>query len=75
MAAAFALTAATCWGAGDFTGGLATRRSDAFRTVLLSYSVGLVALTIVALARAEVIPSLADMVWGALASPPYKNQA
>jgi uncharacterized membrane protein len=67
LAAALALTAASCWGAGDFTGGLATRRSDAFRTVLIAYSVGMVVLIIVALARAEAIPSIADLGWGALA--------
>ena len=67
FAAALALTAATCWGAGDFTGGLATRRTDAFLTVLGGYSVGLVLLVIVALARAEPIPPLADLGWGAAA--------
>lgn len=67
FAAVFALTAAACWGAGDFTGGLATRRSDVFRTVLVSYSVGLIAMVIVALARAETVPPTADLAWGALA--------
>jgi drug/metabolite transporter (DMT)-like permease len=63
----FALTAATCWGAGDFTSGLATRRSDAFRSVLIAYCVGLGVLVIIALARAEPLPSLAQLGWGALA--------
>lgn len=67
LAAALALTAATCWGAGDFTGGLATRRFGAFRSVLIAYSVGLCVLVIVAVARAEVVPSLSDLGWGALA--------
>ena len=66
LAALFALTAATCWGAGDFTGGLATRRSDAFRSVLITYSVGLAALAIVSLIRAEKLPPLADLGWGAV---------
>ncbi len=67
VVAALALSAAGCWGAGDFSGGLAARRSDPFRSVLLVYSVGLVALVIVALARAEPLPPLADLAWGALA--------
>ena len=67
FATVFALTAATCWGAGDFTGGLAARRSDAFRSVLIAYCVGLVALVILALARAEALPPPADLGWGALA--------
>lgn len=66
LAAVFALTAASCWGVGDFTGGLATRRSDAFRAVLISYSVGMLALLGVALAHAENMPSLPDLGWGAL---------
>ena len=65
LAALLALTAATCWGAGDFTGGLATRRSDAFRSVLITYTVGLAALAIVTLIRAESLPPLADLGWGA----------
>ncbi len=64
--ALLALTAATCWGSGDFAGGLASRRSSVFRTVLISYSIGLVALVIVALARGEPLPPPADLAWGAL---------
>jgi drug/metabolite transporter (DMT)-like permease len=62
-----ALSAAAIWGSGDFTGGLAARRIGAFHTVLLSYSVGLLALVIVALARLEKLPLPADLLWGALA--------
>jgi drug/metabolite transporter (DMT)-like permease len=65
--ALFALAAAVGWGSGDFTGGLASRRIGAFRTVLFSYSVGLAALLIVALARGEILPPAADLWWGALA--------
>jgi drug/metabolite transporter (DMT)-like permease len=67
LAILLALTAATVWGTGDFTGGLASRRVDAFRSVLIAFSVGLVAFTIVALARAEPLPPPADLAWGALA--------
>ena len=59
-----ALSAAASWGAGDFTGGLATRRSDTFRAVLAIFGVGLVALTLVALALGEAFPSRADLFWG-----------
>jgi drug/metabolite transporter (DMT)-like permease len=67
MAAVFALTAATCWGAGDFSGGLASRRSDPFRSVLFIYAIGLVALLVVAVATADPVPPLADFAWGAVA--------
>lgn len=67
LSAVFALCAATCWGSGDFSGGVATRRMGAFRAVLFSYSVGLVALVVVALARAEPFPPPIDLAWGAAA--------
>ena len=67
MAAGLALTAAACWGAGDFSGGLASRKSSPFRSVLLIYSVGLVALGIVAFARGEALPPASDLIWGAVA--------
>jgi drug/metabolite transporter (DMT)-like permease len=67
IAAALALTAATCWGAGDFCGGLASRRSDPFRSVLMVYSIGLAVLLVVVAVRAERLPPFADLAWGALA--------
>jgi uncharacterized membrane protein len=65
--ALFALTAATCWGSADFSGGLAARRSDAYHSVLVSYSVGLAALAVLALARGEALTTPADLGWGAVA--------
>jgi drug/metabolite transporter (DMT)-like permease len=67
LAALFALTAAAAWGSGDFTGGVVARRVGPFHTVLISYTVGLLALVIVALARGEMLPPPADLAWGALA--------
>lgn len=67
LAVLFALSAAASWGSGDFTGGLVSRRVGPFHTVLISYSVGLFALVIVALARRESFPPVSDLIWGALA--------
>ncbi len=67
LAALFALSAAAAWGSGDFTNGLAARRAGAFRAVLVSYTVGLLALAGVALARGEMLPPLPDVLWGAAA--------
>lgn len=67
LAAVFALSAATAWGSGDFSGGLAARRIGPFHTVLISYSIGLIALALAALARHENLPPPADLMWGALA--------
>ena len=63
----FALSAAAAWGSGDFTAGLASRRVGPFHTVLISYTVGLLALVIVALIRQEQLPPTSDLIWGALA--------
>jgi drug/metabolite transporter (DMT)-like permease len=67
LAALFALSAAAAWGSGDFTGGMAARRVGPFHTVLISYSVGLLALVFLALTRLERLPPLVDLMWGALA--------
>jgi drug/metabolite transporter (DMT)-like permease len=66
LAATFALFAAITWGSGDFTGGLATRRIGPLYTVLISYTVGLLVLTVAALARHEQIPPPTDLIWGAM---------
>jgi drug/metabolite transporter (DMT)-like permease len=63
----FALSAAIAWGSGDFTAGLVSRRVGPFHTVLISYSVGLLALAIVALVRREQFPPASDLIWGAIA--------
>ena len=67
LTATFALSAAAAWGSGDFTGGLVSRRIGAFHTILISYTVGLIALVIIALARHELLPSPVVLMWGALA--------
>jgi len=61
------LIAAFCWGAGDFGNGLAARRLDPIRAVLVSYGFGLAALVVIALARREQLTIPADLAWGALA--------
>lgn len=67
LAALFALSAAAAWGSGDFTNGLVARRLGPFHTILIAYTVGLLALVIVALARLEQLSPPADLIWGALA--------
>jgi drug/metabolite transporter (DMT)-like permease len=67
LVAILALSAAAAWGSGDFTSGLAARRIGPFHTVLISYTVGLFALVIIALTRQEQISPPIDLMWGALA--------
>jgi drug/metabolite transporter (DMT)-like permease len=67
LAALYAVTAAACWGRGDFTGGLGARRFGTFGSVLISYAIGLIALAVIAVSRAEPFPASADLLWGAVA--------
>lgn len=60
----FGLTAAASWGAGDFSGGLASRRSPVYVVVIGSGAVGLLFLVGMALLLAEPLPLLVDLAWG-----------
>lgn len=64
---AFGLAAASSWGAGDFCGGLAARRTHVFSVVILSQTVGLALLILSALLLSEPLPVLSDILWGAVA--------
>src|SRR5437764_9369712 len=63
----FGLAASLCWGSGDFSGGLASRRANASSVVTAAYAVGFVLLVALALLWKEPFPSPRDMVWGGLA--------
>lgn len=65
--AAFGLASAASWGAGDFSGGLATRRTDVYTVVLVSQAAGLLSLAALAVARHEAAPPLAALGWGTAA--------
>src|SRR5436309_9493691 len=63
----FGLAASLCWGSGDFSGGLASRRANASSVVIAAYAVGFVLLTGLALIWKEAFPSPVDLLWGGLA--------
>ncbi len=63
----FGLAASLCWGSGDFSGGLASRRASASSVVIAAYAVGFVLLIGLALIWREPFPSSLDLLWGALA--------
>jgi drug/metabolite transporter (DMT)-like permease len=63
----FGLAASLAWGAGDFSGGLATRRANVFSVVIAAHAIGLVLLVALALAWSEPFPSALDLVWGTAA--------
>jgi drug/metabolite transporter (DMT)-like permease len=57
----FGLTAALGWGAGDFTGGLASRKTGAYRAVFYSEAIGIIFLLIVVKVSGESLPD--QRVW------------
>jgi drug/metabolite transporter (DMT)-like permease len=63
----FALAASISWGAGDFSGGLATRRAQVLSVVIGAYVVGLIMLIALALKWSEPFPSTLDLIWGSAA--------
>ena len=64
---AFGLGASISWGTGDFSGGLASRRTHVFTVVLGVYMTGVILLPILALVWGEALPSWKDALWGASA--------
>ena len=54
----FGLGSALSWGAGDFTGGLAARKSGAYRTVFYGEVIGTVVLIIAVMIIGEPLPDL-----------------
>ncbi len=62
-----ALGSALLYGAADFTGGLATRRSATIPVVILSQLSGLIFLVLLLPLLPDASPTRADMVWGGVA--------
>ena len=61
------LASAAAWGAGDFSGGLASKRTSAYSVVILSQFVSLVLLVLSAVLIPEGANSLRDMILGGIA--------
>jgi drug/metabolite transporter (DMT)-like permease len=59
------LVSAATWGAGDFSGGLASRRTNAFGVVVISQAVGLLLMLALAFALGEPMPGADSLGWGA----------
>lgn len=62
----FGLTAAFAWGMGDFTGGLASKKSNVYGVVLVSQTMGAIILTGIALYMGEQIPPNKDLLYGGI---------
>jgi drug/metabolite transporter (DMT)-like permease len=63
-AVVFGLASALSWGAGDFSGGLATKRAPVFGVLAIGQVAGLLLLIGLALLWGEPLPSYTDLGWG-----------
>ena len=64
---ALGLASAASWGAGDFSGGLASRRGSATGVVVASQGVGIALLVALATVTGEAAPTARPLAWAALA--------
>lgn len=67
IVALLSLAAAVSWGAGDFSGGVASRKSNVYGVVMVAYTVGFVATLIMALLLHDPWPGWHSIAWGAAA--------
>jgi drug/metabolite transporter (DMT)-like permease len=58
------LSAAASWGAADFSGGLATKRSNVFGVVVVAHGIGLLMMLALAFVVREPLPSRSSLLWG-----------
>lgn len=61
------LAAALSWGAGDFSGGLASRKTGAYRAVLYGEAIGLILLLLFALTGPQPLPDLNSWIYSVIA--------
>jgi len=67
IAILYGLASALSWGAGDFTGGLASRKTGAYRAVLYGEAVGLTALLLFALTGPQPWPDPTSLTYALIA--------
>jgi len=63
----YGLTSAITWGAADFTGGIASRRTNVYGVVIVAEGFSMVLCAAMALIFREPIPSLQSWLWGSAA--------
>jgi len=64
----YGLLSSASWGAADFIGGLATKKSNSIRVLYLAEIAGFIPFLALAIITREPIPSYVDFLWGAFSS-------
>ena len=67
LAVIYGLASAVAWGAGDFSGGFATRHDSAFTVTIISQAVGMIILVITAMVVPVSLPPSIILVYAAVA--------
>jgi drug/metabolite transporter (DMT)-like permease len=62
----YGLATAITWGAADFAGGLAAKKTSVFKVVLIAHASSLLCVAAVALLSHEPLPPIATHLWGSL---------
>lgn len=63
----YGLLSALTWGAGDFTGGVATRKTGAVRSVFYASLIGLITILIIAISFNEAFPNMRNILFALVA--------
>ena len=63
----FGLVSAITWGAGDFSGGMAVKRTNPYGVVISAHAMSLFLMIALAMIFGEEIPPLTDWLWGGAA--------
>ena len=67
LAVFYGLACAATWGAGDFCGGMAVKRTNPYGAVITAHAFSLAVLLILGYITGEVLPPVRDLLWGCVA--------
>jgi drug/metabolite transporter (DMT)-like permease len=63
----FGLVSAVTWGAGDFSGGMAVKRTNPYGVVIAAHAISLVMFMVLGIVTGEPVPPIRDWMWGGAA--------
>jgi drug/metabolite transporter (DMT)-like permease len=64
----YGIASAATWGAADFLGGLASKRTSPYRVLFLGELAGLIPFLFIAIVTERTLPPVTDVLWASLAS-------